>query len=662
MANTDELLLYPLERDVTAAAQALNERADWQARLYAAWGLRQLNSPRAQSLAAALLRELAQETEQSTDTPPIPAANLHPLRARLQLVQAEVAMLMLRLDEAQQHLDLARPDLDAQPEPAVLADWYWLQSCVYFDRGEVDAQRDALQSALDIAEQADDAERQLFFRATLARSDLFRDFELARATWSEQLPLTGEGLSPQCQAAVADYRALEQGLANDYVDACHSLEQAYEASLASGQLRRAIAAASNLGYSYTSMSDVDTALVWLKKGLALARKMRWPGAIGLCLAQTGEALRRVGQTESARELLRECMQTLVLHPKSRTAMMALDYLGQAELDHGHYDEALKHFELLGEREKQASASDMRTGVALGQARALMHLGRLDAARQVALDACKGAAAQKQRADLVELHALLAEIEKRGAGSAEAVLSWLNQALALSQTIEGYQPAASLLEAAAEAQFQAGRPQEAYAMERRASAARQTSWSTATKHARQQAELARNERLQARQLALSKEERLNKLQAAHEQLQQLVVLGREIWRQHSPSLIFTVLARELKSTVKAELLAAYQPAASSQQLALAPWTKAVPEGLLPTLAMNDPAHPCAACWRDWAERSQALDSGATRIFAPLVDDEANLGVLVLELAAGLPWGKDEQAVLRHLGIDAAMSLKRCLAVG
>lgn len=657
MAFAHELLLFPLEREVQAAAQQLHESSDWNARLAVAWGLRQLNSPRAQALASALLKELDEAQEQTAFMDP---AALSTMRARLHLVQGEVAMLMMRLDEAQTWVERARAELAEHPNPCAQADLYGLQASIHADRGDVDLQRDAQQSALDCADQAQDAERQLYYRACLARADLFLDFELARATWSEQLPASGEGLSALCRAALSDYRALEHGLGSDYVEAAAFLEQSYEASLESGQVRRAIGAASNLGYSYTSISDFETALAWLKKGLAVARRVRWPGAIGLCLAQTGEALRRVGQTESARELLRECLQTLAQHPHSRTAMMALDYLGQAELDHGHYEEALKHFELLGQRERHSHSSDMRTGVVLGQARALMHLGRLDEARRVALEAIKAATAQQQRSDLIELRALLAEIERRSGAAPETVLNWLQLALEQAQALEGYQPQPSLLDAAAEALDKAGRPQEAYAMARRAAAARQVGWTTASRHARQQVEVARNERQHARQQAQAKEERLAKLQAAHEQLQQLVVLGREIWRQRSPGLIFNVLCRELRSVLGAEVLAVYRRDASGQTLVMGESSKGEHEGLPLKIAVSDPDSPCAACSRDWTERHETLARGPTRIFAPMVGDDANPAVLVLELAEGQPWGAREQGILRHLSTDAALAFKRAMA--
>ncbi|MCV2365790.1 hypothetical protein LNV23_20265 [Paucibacter sp. DJ1R-11] len=655
MAFAHELVLFPLEREVQAAAQQLSESSDWNSRLEVAWGLRQLNSPRAQSLASGLLKELGEAEEQTAFMDP---AALAAMRGRLYLVQAEVAALMLRLDEAQQHIASAQAEFDAFPNPSAQADLQGLQAAVHADRGDVDRQRDALQNAMDWADQAQDAERQLYYRANLARADLFRDFELARAAWSEQLPLSGEGLSRMCSAALDDYRALEHGLASDYVEAARFLERSYEASLESGQVRRAISAASNLGYSYTSISDYETALAWLKKGLAVARRVRWPGAIGLCLAQTGEALRRVGQTESARELLRECLQTLVQHPHSRTAMMALDYLGQAELDHGHYAEALKHFELLGERESHAHAADMRTGVVLGRARALMHLGRLDEARAVALEAVAVITAQKQRSDLVELRATLAEIERRSGAAPAVVLDGLKLALEQAQALDGYQPKPELLDAAAEAFDRAGQPQEAYAMARRAAAARQASWATASKHARQQVEVARNERQHARQQAQAKEERLSKLQAAHEQLQQLVVLGREISRQRSPGLIFTVLGRELRSVLGAELLAVYRRDASGQTLVMGESSKGEHEGLAFKIAVSDADSPVAACSRDWTERQLPLgESGRCRVFAPMVGDDANPAVLVLELAAGQAWGTREQGILRHLSTDAALAFKR-----
>ncbi len=651
-----ELALFPLEREVQAASQQLIERDDWSLRLFVAWGSRQFNCPRADALATELLQELAQEQEQTAFMDP---AVLASMRGRLHLVQGEVAMLMMRHPQAWESLAKARSEFDNPPNPIGLADAHWLAACIQFDCGEVDLQRDALQSALDCADQAQDEERQLYFRATLARSDLFRDFELAQATWSEQLPHSIEGLSPMCAAALADFRALEHGLADNYGEASRWLDWAYEGSMETGQIKRAIAAASNQGYTYTSISDFESALRWLKKGLTLARKVQWPGAIGLCLAHTGEALRRVGQTESARELLRECLQTLQRHPHSRAAMMALNYLGQAELDDGHYGEALAHFELLDKHESIAHASDMHSDVVLGRARALMHLKRLDEARALALEAAQQMAGQQQKIMLVELRQLLAEIERRSGGTPDMVLAWLNQALEQAEAVAGYQTPPSLLDAAAETLGQAGRYEQAYAMAQRATAARQSVWNITSKHARQQVEMARTERLQARRLAQGKDERLSKLQGELEQLQQLVVLSREIWRQPSPGLVFSALSRALKSLLDLEVLAIYRPRPGGKLLAMAESARGEHEGLAFEIAADAPDKLCASCWRDWVERSEPRDAQLLRVFAPMIGDEGNLGVLVLERAANAPWGQREQAALRHLSTDAAMSIKRAL---
>jgi tetratricopeptide (TPR) repeat protein len=656
MGLANEFDLFPLEREVQAANELLSERSDWNSRLYVAWGLRQVNSPLALALATDLQAELEREVEQVAFVDP---AALSHMRGRLLLIQAEVAILMMRLEEAEPLLARARAEFDSYPNPAALADLQNLRASVHVERGEVDAHRDAMQSAVDLADQAQDSERQLYYRASLARSDLFRDFELARVTWSEQLPQGIEGLTAQCCAALADYRALEHGLASDYLEAARWLNLAYDASLESGQVRRAIAVASNQGYTYTNIADFETALAWLKKGLALARKVRWPGSIGMCLAHTGDALRRVGQTGSARDLLRECLQTLSQHPNNHTSMLALNYLGQTELDEGHFEVALKHFEMLGEREMQSHASDIRNNVVLGRARALMNLNRLDEAREVALEAAKAAAAQQQKSSLVELRQVLAEIEKRSGGTPESVLYWLNLALEQAQALEGFQTPPSLLDAAAAALDQAARPQEAYAMARQAASARQTSWNIAAKHARQQIEIARNERQHARALAHAKETRMNKLQAAHDDLQQLVILSRELWRQPSPGMIFNALSRALRSVLGVELLASYRPDAAGQALQLGESSKGEHEGLPLSVALNDPQHPCAACSRDWTERQLLLPSGATRIFAPMVGDDATPGVLVMDLAGGQAWGAREQGMLRHLSTDAALAFKRAL---
>ncbi|MDC6171461.1 tetratricopeptide repeat protein, partial [Paucibacter sp. XJ19-41] len=156
----------------------------------------------------------------------------------------------------------------------------------------------------------------------------------AERDWAQRLPAASP--EPVCGAALADFRGLLAAMQADYLPAIEAFSTAFGLAMRCGQLRRAIALATNLGFTYTRMSDFESAMDWLKRALDLARGARWPGMIGLCLAHTGEALRRLGQLDNARELLRECLQLSAGQPQARTAALACRFLAQTEMDSGDF--------------------------------------------------------------------------------------------------------------------------------------------------------------------------------------------------------------------------------------------------------------------------------------------------------------------------------------
>ena len=465
MRWTGELEMFPCRGSLASTQEAgANEAADLEQVAVLAWGLRQQDSERALQLAHEVLAQvpLSDLADEVRDG----------IQARMRLVQAEVALLGMRLDEAQGLLDQAELDFSALQDLRGLCDLHWLRHYVAADRGQAECLRQGLETAIELAERVGDGERLLLLQLTLARSELFRDQMVANHTWDARLPRSTEGLSPACAAAVADYRGLQCGLSSEFAPAAQWLIEAYRWSVASGQLRRALSVASNLGYTYTSMSDYAQAVEWLQRGLSLARESGWPGSLSLALAQTGDAMRRIGQLSAARELLLECQALLAAHPHNRSAMLALKYLSEIELDLQENESALQHFQLLAERAQSVDSKDMHTDAALGQARALLRLRRLAEAREAALHAREVAQQQRERSTLVDILWTLAEIGQAEGQSPEAVLPWLQQALAQAERLPGYCPPPALLESAAAAHAARGDFSAAYQLSQRASEVRQ----------------------------------------------------------------------------------------------------------------------------------------------------------------------------------------------
>ncbi len=601
------------------------------------------------------------------------------LQGRMTLVLAEVHLQHLRLDDAEQAAAQARALFAAVDDACGLADVCWLHHMLAADRGDTQALRQSLQEALRHAEQAAEPERQLYFRIVMARSDMLQDAEQARQAWAGRLPESAEGLSPMCAAALADYLGVREGLLSHFAASANWFEFGFEQALASGQLRRAMALASNLGFTFTAASDYARAIDWLQRGLALARKAGWPGSFGLCLAQTGEAMRRVGQVAAARELLQECLDTLDGHPVSRTILLALSYLGQVELDSDHAPQALAMFETLVSRALQVGSTDLRLDGELGRARSLHRLHRLDDARGVA-QAALGLAQQLQQQTMrVELLWLLTAIARSAGATPAVVLEGLCEAVALAGAIEGYRAPPGLLEEAAEALAAAGRHEEAYAHARRAALVRRDSLSdeaakrAAALHLHQQIEAMSAEREHLRRLAEAESARAQVLEDAHQVLTHLSRIGQEITAELVAERVFEVLERHVHAMLPVSCMAIYLLDETRTQLVCAFGVEEGQAFVDPPVPVDEVHSYCARCVRERRgfvlgiderphEESQVPGTSEMHsvMFSPLMISERVVGVMTVQTPKVAAYGHREELIFASLCAYAAIALDNARA--
>ncbi len=636
-----------------------------------AWAERQLDSRQALSWAAAVLEGLP--------TLDLPAADARLLGARMTLVRAEVHLQQLRLDEAEQGVKAARAQFEACSDDCGLADACWLEHILASDRGDTQGLRRALLDALACAERAAEPDRALFLRIVLARSDMFRDAEEARQAWAGRLPESIEGLSPMCAAALADYLGVREGLLSHFSLSATWLEQGFELALASGQLRRAMALASNLGYTFTASSDYARAIDWLQRGLALARRAGWPGSIGLCLAQTGEAMRRVGQVGAARELLQECLDTLSGHPDSRTILLALSYLGQVELDSGHAPQALTLFETLVRRALLVGSSDLRLDGELGRARCLLRLQRPAEARAAAQGAQDLARQLQQQTLQVELLWLQAAIARAAAAPPAEVLDGLLEASQLAAVIEGYRPPPALLEETAEALAAAGRHQEAYASARQAARVRKDSLSdeaanrAAALQLHQQIETLAAEREHLRRLAEAESARARALEDAQQVLSHLSRVGQEITAELVAERVFDSLERHVHAMLHVACMAIYLLDEAGTQLYCAFGVEEGQPFVDPPVPVDAPHSYCARCVRERCSFVLGVDEqphadsqvpGTSQMlsvmFAPLMIGERVVGVMTVQSPRAAAYGQREELIFSSLCAYAAIALDNARA--
>jgi len=629
-----EPLLYPSDTDLPQVEAQSDPSPTQLAEL--AWGLRQRDTTRAVVLAQraeALLQPQAQP--------------------RLWLVRAEAALMVLDFESALALQQQALQCFAVVGDELGCADAHWLASSIASDRGDVDGVRSSALAALACAERAGDAARMLFLKSALGRAEAFRDITAARREWAGKLPADTSSLDAGTAAAVEDLRGLLAGMGSDFLPAVRAMNHAYELSQRSGQLRRAIALASNLGRAYWGISDFEAAMAWLTRGLALARRAGWPASIALCQAQLGETLRRLGRIGEARAALQEALQLMAGQPVSRTVLLALNYLAHTEQDDGRGVAALQAFEALLERAREADAKDLKIDAQLGRAQALLSLGWPVEARVAAMAGLALAAGQADKT--VDLQWVLGDIALVEPGSPTEALRFYRLALDAAYAVQAFVPPPRLMEACARAHAALGEFERAYQFSLRASELRQQHFTAEAS----QRSLARH--------AASEAARLEALRGTQELLLQLGEIGREITAELDSERVLAALERHVHALLSVDSMAVYQLDDAGEQLICVFGMEEGQAFADPPIPLDSPHSYVALSAREGRELrlagAQPPEYGVpgssemqSVLFGPLRVAERVTGVMTVQALRLDAYGEREALVFRSLCAYAAIALE------
>src|SRR5476651_1720294 len=643
---------------------ALNEElAQWEAELPSlhglarlqrlgalSWHLRQRDPAMAQAMAreaAPLLASLAPQQRATWS-------------ARFKLVDAEASWLAGALDRAEAEAALALfgeqgHDYDYDHDNAAgRADSHWLLAWIGQDRGDSEASDAELAQAAVYARAAGDAARIDIIDAAAALITVLGNLQTAYARWGQRFTGELDGLHPAVAGWIGDYFGTSAFQASEFGRAIRHLMLTYEAAIATGQRRRAIIVATNIGNAFTSLNAHDAALEWMQRGLDLARPTGWPMSVGPALMQAAETLRQLGQREAAQGLLREALQTLAPLRGSRAYALALEYQGDLALDLGNYSAALDSFTRLEERGHALNQSDFQSSARRGQAHALSHLDRPDEALCVAEAALALARENGDAYNQIAALNVLAAIHARHALPAPApldaptaVLHYLEAALRLAATIDGYSVPVPLLDAAAREYAAHGDHAQAYAVALRAGAARDQTYSQQAANraiamqVQHQTERAQTEGEHHRQLAAAEAQRAEVLQQTSATLAHL-----------SAIVLLEPDGRHLRCTFGIEAGQTLPPL---------------------RLSVDDPSASSARCVRERREILLELSGSECRpnlipgtlptltlLFAPLLIGERVLGVMTAQSLLPSAYGERERLIFRTLCAYGAIALDNASA--
>nr|WP_295785524.1 GGDEF domain-containing protein [Rhodoferax sp.] len=659
-----------LEANLAAASEVDRPSA----LLAVAWQLRQRGTERALALA-----NIAQT---SLDTHP----SLHDsetqrrLRARMLLIRGEAALLAGELNASSALCNTALQEFAACNDAIGCADTYWLQFSIAVGEGNAPGQHAALRAVAAEAQRGADPVRVTVAQAAFAARDVYSDSPAAQQqwnAWAAQFAKGTAGIHPAAATWVDDFFAAIASQSGQYVDAIRHHSSSYTQALATGQIRRAVVVATNLGVEFSNLNDHHTALEWMQRGMDLARPQAWPGTMGVALLQTAGTLRELQRFDAAHELLREAMVLMAPLAASRNYAVALRYLGEVELKRRQYAEALAGFQLLEQRATALKAADLLCNALCGQAQALLDLDQ----PQPALTRAHAALAAAQSHTLHQIDALrvLADIHTRHTlplpsdmTAASAALHYLQRALEAAATIDDYTVPGDLLEALACEHAKVGSHVHAYQLALQAIQAHDKIRSTAARNHASAMQVSHEfERTKAegehqRQLAQTQAERGDMLERANGTLEQLGNIGREITGNLDMQAIFVALDTHVRALLEVTTLWIYRLEPDGQSLKMVFGVESGHRLGSHITQLDDPERKAARCARERQEIMTSMAPGQglvlegtletlSQMFSPLMVGERLLGVMTIQSKETNAYAEREVAIFRTLCAYAAIAL-------
>ncbi len=641
-----------------------------------AWQMRQRDTPRALTLAAEAAQALV-DAPLPADALPAPQKEL--LTARLQLVQGEIKWLAGDVESGLALAEAALQGFQAlgpSPDAALgRADACLLLAALARDQGDNTRRDVQLQSAAAAAMGVDPV-RVTMAQAALAFNAAFRDAAATQQQWAAHFEALPAPLHPAAACALQDFWGIVAMQTSDYVRAIQHWSRAYPLALASGQVRRAIVTALNIGAAFNNLNDHHDAMEWMQRALALARPCAWPGLMGNALLQTGGTLKLLRRYDAAAEMLREAQVFMAHLPASRSYSIALLYQADTELAGQHHARALASFRQLEDRAVALGAADLLCDAQLGQAKVLSATGQGEPALQAAQAALAGAATDVFRqidalrvlADIYASHTLA---PPPGIAGASVPLHYLQQALDAAATIKNYTAPGDMLGSVAREYAKLGNTGKAYELALQANQAREKILSTEASNrasalqVNYETEKARAESEHQRQLAMAHAERANALERANATLEELGAVGRDITRSLDATAIFTALNTHVHALLNATTFWIYRLEPDGQTLKMVFGVEV--DQRVPTYTLALDADSLAArCARTREEiiTEVAPDQSHARagtlatlslMFAPLLVDDRLLGVMTIQSAQAHAYAEREVAIFRTLCAYGAIAL-------
>ena len=600
------------------------------------------------------------------------------LAPRAALVRGEAAWLLSEFDRSARLIEEAREGFERHEDALGVGDCLLAEASLQHELGRAVQRKAALEAALAAYSGAGDRLRTLLAGARLANFAGYENPAAAQQRWGAVLDEAEASGHPGLQAAALMARG-SIAFQGDAPASARAYQRGFDLAIVAGDLLGASLQATNAGAVFVNMHVSDLALEWMERGQAAVQHTGWPRPTAWCKVQMAAVLSDLKRFEHARVLLEEGRAALATCP-GRPYAHACWYLGEVCIELGDAERAvalLEETERLGE---SMSHADLVAHGLRGQAQGHSLAGRSQQALAAARRGLDFAREQGNRWHEVLMLQVLAQIARQhglplpeGSAAPSAPAYYLEQALAVGSSIDGYGVAPGLHADLSRDHEGAGNWQQALYHERQAARAREAAQSkqasdrAVAMQIRYETDKAKAEAEHHKAMAAIENQRAQALEAAHDTLQYLALVGQEITAHLDAEAVFQVLHRNAGLLLDVSAISVFL--VEAQQLVL---RYGIENGQpLPqaSLALDDPQSLAARCVRernvialdltDAREPLGAVLPGtramASVMFAPMLAGEAVQGVLSLQSDRPLAYAEREQQIVRMLAAYGAVAL-------
>jgi len=665
------MYLYALDDEVEeleVELAALTGQARLNLLVATAWHLRQRESRKA--------LQLADEADNLLRNSTLTVEQRRAARARLAIVRAEVAALYGEFDKTERLLAEAKHGFSAGADVLGEGDTLLVEMTAALEQGQMQRAMSASRGAQACYERGGDSLRASIALAWHIYLESFSAPLSCAALLDELMADPDLPKHAALEALIAAARGetrFSPELTRSAVLFFHSSEIARQA----GMIRLAIMAASNAGAALLKLGDFDEAAACYDWAVSRARQTGWPALIGFSLIRLGELLRHLGQLEQSHVVLLEALQGFATTKSGISKAVAYGELAHTLLERGMATEAAATFETAIALYREAGSRNSLAEHLICHARALSTAGDPVAALRTISEA-RGLIDQLGYEALgVELAEALAEIHGRHdlALPAEmeapnATLHYLESALQVGATQEGWLAPSKLLLALGEAWSNVGEGKKAFAYAKQAIAADQrdrhkqaANWATLMQ-VRHETERAKAAAEHHQQLAAT-------LTETSHTLDLLSKIGQELTANLNPEKVCNALHRHLGTLLDASHLSIWLLARNGDALELCHHVEnglSVPNNSAAFDKDIDKARQCIAVGQEvlldldtepaveGRGQSLALDMPIrTALFGPLVVGDRVLGAMSIKSSHQSAYGERQRLIFRSLCAYGAIAL-------